>query len=79
VLAAVQPPTLKSRAELVLHQPSPCPPIAVIIYPEVGGKLAMPPAQPVPTHLDEADCKGVWLDLANELLADGPDELVRGT
>lgn len=34
---------------------------------------------PACAHLDEADCKGVWLDLANELFADGPDELVGGT
>lgn len=34
---------------------------------------------PNKAHLDQADCKGVRLDLANELLADGPDELVGGT
>jgi hypothetical protein len=30
-------------------------------------------------HLYEADCKGVGFNLANELLADGPDELMRCT
>jgi hypothetical protein len=29
-------------------------------------------------HLDEADCKGVRLDLADELLAHAADELVGG-